>query len=87
MRFVEEVGEEAGIELQMAVRRSGGTNAGQIHRTGLGVPTVVIGVPARYIHSHVSLLQLADYTAALRLVVELAARLDQARVDSFTRFG
>jgi len=87
VRFVEEVAGEAGIELQMAVRRSGGTDAGQIHRTRDGVPTVVIGVPARYIHSHVSLLHLEDYRAALELVLELVVRLDRSRVEGFTSFG
>jgi putative aminopeptidase FrvX len=48
---------------------------------------VVIGVPARYIHSHVSLLQMADYRAALDLVVELIVRLDASHVQEFTNFG
>lgn len=87
VRFVEQVADEIGVEVQMAVRRTGGTDAGQIHRVHDGVPTVVIAVPARYIHSHVSLLQLADYRAALELVVELVTRLDAERVQEFTDFG
>jgi len=87
VRFVEQVAGEIGVEVQMAVRRTGGTDAGQIHRVHHGVPTVVIAVPARYIHSHVSLLQLADYRAALKLVVELVTRLDAERVQEFTNFG
>jgi endoglucanase len=87
VRFVEQVAAEAGIEVQMAVRRTGGTDAGQIHRAHNGVPTVVIAVPARYIHSHVSLMQLADYGSALELVVELVTRLDKGRVQEFTNFG
>lgn len=87
VRFVEQVAGEVGIDVQMAVRRTGGTDAGQIHRSHEGVPTVVIAVPARYIHSHVSLLQMADYRAALDLVVELVTRLDAGRVQDFTNFG
>ena len=60
VRFVEQVARDAGIGVQMAVRRTGGTNAGQIHRSHEGVPTVVIAVPARYIHSHVSLLRMEE---------------------------
>jgi endoglucanase len=86
VRFVEETAAERGIEIQMAVRRSGGTDAKTIHTSGAGVPTVVIGVPARYIHSHVSLLHLQDYDAAARLVVELVGRLDRRRVDELTSF-
>lgn len=86
VRLVEEVARDRGTPVQMAVRRTGGTDAQRIHVHGAGVPTVVIGVPARSIHSHVSLLQVADYRAALELVVELVVRLDAARVAELVRF-
>ena len=71
----------------MAVRRSGGTDAKSIHLHRGGVPTVVIGVPARYIHSHVSLIHWQDYLNTARLVCELVARLDSAAVENLTDFG
>jgi putative aminopeptidase FrvX len=86
VRFVEEVADECGLPIQPAVRRAGGTDAGAIHKSGQGVPTVVVAVPARYIHSHISLLQWADYRTAAKLVLELVLRLDADRVASFTRF-
>ena len=87
LRCVEKVAEECGVAVQMAVRRTGGTDAGSIHRHGAGVPTVVIGVPARYIHSHVALMQWKDYEAARKLVVELLTRLDREKVAGLTRYG
>ena len=47
--------------LQKATERllaawSAAHDAGVIHRWGEGVPTAVLGVPARYIHSHASLM-------------------------------
>jgi endoglucanase len=86
VRLVAEVASEVAVDVQMAVRRSGGTDAGQIHRSHAGVPTVVIGVPARYIHSHVSLLHWQDYLAARQLTVELVARLDAERVGALIRY-
>jgi len=86
VRLTEEIANRAKVPIQLAVRRSGGTDAGRIQLSGTGVPTVVIGVPARYIHSHVSLLHWDDYVAARRLVIELATSLDAARVDALTRF-
>jgi len=86
VRFVEAVARELTLPLQLAVRTSGGTDALAIHRFREGVPTVVVGVPARYIHSHVALLQMADYRAAANLVVELVVRLDADRVATFTQF-
>jgi endoglucanase len=87
VRFVKKTAEDAGIAVQFAVRRSGGTDAKSVHVHRSGVPTVVIGVPARYIHSHVSLIHWRDYLAARDLVLELVARLDAAAVRSFTDFG
>ena len=85
--FVAGIAAEAGIEIQIAVRRSGGTDAKSIHMHRGGVPTVVIGVPARYIHSHVSLIHWQDYLNTSRLVCELVARLDSATVESLTDFS
>lgn len=84
--FVESVAADCGVVIQRAVRRSGGTNAGAIHRSGCGVPTVVVAVPGRYIHSHVSLIHWDDYVGARKLTLELVRRLDAARFHEFTRF-
>jgi endoglucanase len=86
VRLVEQVAAHSGVAIQLAVRRTGGTDASEIHRDRAGVPTVVIGVPARYIHSHVGLLQWSDYVAARRLVLELVLTLDAERVAALTRF-
>jgi len=86
VRFVESVAAECKIDVQLAVRRTGGTNAGAISRCRAGVPTVVIGVPARYIHSHVSLFDWRDYLAARSLVLETVVRMDADCVAGFTRF-
>lgn len=75
---------EHNITHQVTVRSSGGTNAGAIHQTGRGVPSVVLGVPARYIHSHVSIMHLDDYRAALELLLRLIPRLDRSTVDSLS---
>lgn len=80
------VAEEKGIPHQMAVRRGGGTDAKSFHTAGLGVPSVVIGVPARYIHSHHGLLHLGDFDSTVALVTELVHRLDAEAVAELTRF-
>lgn len=83
--FVLAVAEEEGIPHQLAVRTSGGTNASRIHLHRQGVPSIVLGVPVRYIHSHVSVLHMDDYLAALELVLALVRRLDRRRVESLAR--
>jgi endoglucanase len=85
-RFVIRVAEEKGIPHQIAVRSSGGTDAKPIHLYGEGVPTVVLGVPARYIHTHNSIIHLDDYLGTLELTLELLRRMDEATVRGFTAF-
>ena len=47
---------------------SGGTNAGRIHLTRSGIPSSVVSVPCRYIHSPLSLLSLDDLRNSVLLV-------------------
>ncbi len=86
VRLVEETAAAEEIPIQLAVRRSGGTDAKSIHTHDRGVPTVVVAVPARYIHTSVSVIHWDDYTAAHRLVLALIDRLDAAAVAELTRF-
>ena len=82
--FVIKVAKEAEIPLQLSQVSGGGTDAGRIHVSRAGCPSVVISVPTRHIHSHVGLLSLEDVDNAVRLVVELLKRLDAATVEGFT---
>ncbi len=75
---------EMGIPLQMDVLPRGGTDGGAIHVNACGVPTVVLGVPARYIHSHHGIISRDDYDAAARLTAELVKRLDGKTVADLT---
>ena len=86
VRWIETLADEQDIPLQKAVRRGGGTDAGTLHRYGVGVPTAVIGVPGRYIHSHVSMMQWSDFDAAIQLVDLIVHRLDADVASSFTTF-
>ena len=79
--FVLDVARSHGIPHQVAVWAAGGTDAGVIHQSGPGVPSIVLGVPVRYIHSHVSVLHLDDYEAARSLVFHLVAALDRTAVE------
>ncbi len=82
--FVIEVAKQSQIPLQLSQMSGGGTDAGRIHISRTGCPTVVLTVPTRHIHSHVGLLSLKDTENAIRLVIELIKRLDKETVESFT---
>jgi endoglucanase len=78
--------EKANIPHQVTVRRSGGTDAGSFHVANQGIPCVVLGTPARYIHSHNAIIDIEDYLAMVNLTIALAQKLDEGTVDSLTRF-
>ncbi|HBM78127.1 MAG TPA: glutamyl aminopeptidase [Verrucomicrobiales bacterium] len=78
--------QEEEIPFQLAVRRGGGTDAGEMHLSGEGVPCVVLGVPARYIHSHNSIIDISDYKAMVNLSVALIRRLGSEQVSNLVKY-
>ncbi len=75
---------EQGIPLQFSNMPGGATDGAAIHMNNVGVPTVVIGVPSRHIHSHGSIIHRDDYDNAVKLVTALVAKLDAATVAELT---
>ena len=73
------------IPHQLSQIARGGTDAGQIHLTRAGCPSIVLGVPTRHIHSHVGILDLGDVEHCVQLVLELVKILDQETVEGFTK--
>jgi len=82
--FVIQAAEEQKIPYQLSQVARGGTDAGRIHISRAGCPSIVIGVATRHIHSSVGLLSLEDVDNAVKLCVELVKRLDQKTVEGFT---
>lgn len=65
----------------------GGTDAGRVHQTNEGVPSAVIGICSRYIHTHASIVHVDDYAAAKELLVKLVKACDQTTVDTIKANG
>jgi endoglucanase len=69
------------LPLQFESVERGGTDAGKFHVTGQGVPSLSLGVPARYIHSHVSIIDRRDFDQTVKLLVGVVRRLDRKTVE------
>jgi putative aminopeptidase FrvX len=63
--------------------RNTGTDADAVHISRGGIPTGLVSIPIRYMHSPVELVQLEDVHAAARLIAAAALRL--TRETSFAR--
>ncbi len=83
-RLVMDTARENGIPLQLSSMEGGGTDGGAIHMHAAGVPSVVLGVPTRHIHSHVGIMRRDDYDATLRLLKLIIKRLDADTVSALT---
>ncbi len=55
--------------------RNTGTDADAIHLSRTGIPTGLVSIPLRYMHSPVELVQLDDVDACARLIAAFALRL------------
>ena len=85
-RLAIETARAEGIPHQVTVRRSGGTDAGAFHVANDGIPCVVLGVPARYIHSHNAIIDVNDYLHMVTLAVALVRKLDGDTVAGLTTY-
>jgi putative aminopeptidase FrvX len=82
--LVVDTARQKNIPLQFSAIPGGGTDGGSIHRHKAGVPTVVIGVAARHIHSHGAIIHRDDYDNALKLLKAVIGRLDSKTVAGLT---
>ena len=72
-----ETAEAEGIPFTVSTSgRNTGTDADAINLARGGIPTGLVAVPMRYMHSPVELVELADIDATARLLAAFAARLE-----------
>lgn len=77
--FVLDTAETNDIPYQYFISQ-GGTDAGSVHLSNEGVPSAVVGICSRYIHTHASIIHVDDYAAAKALIVKLVKSLDENTV-------
>ena len=82
--FVIDLAEELEIPIQLSTITGGATDGGAIHLHNTGVPTLVMGIPARHIHSDSSIIHRDDYDRGVTLLTEFLVRLDKPTVQEFT---
>jgi endoglucanase len=83
--FVIDTAEEIGIPYQFSTLAFGGTDAGSFHLYGRGVPSLFIGVPTRYIHTHASVFHQDDYENTVKLLLKLVEKLDANTVEQIKK--
>ncbi|MFJ8237158.1 M42 family metallopeptidase [Ureibacillus sp. NPDC094379] len=79
--FILDTAESNKIPYQYFVS-AGGTDAGKVHIANEGIPSAVIGICSRYIHTAASIIHIDDYAAAKELLVKLVKSADRSTVES-----
>ena len=69
--------------VQASVREGGGNNGAIVNTALDGVPTIVIGVPVRYIHTVYGIASIYDFEATVRLAVELVKSMTAEQIKKF----
>lgn len=82
--FVLDTAESNNIPYQYFVSQ-GGTDAGSVHLSNEGVPSAVVGICSRYIHTSASIIHVDDYAAAKELLIKLVKTTDQSMVDQIKK--
>ncbi len=71
---------ELGIPMQFSAYTGAGADGGAVHIHRSGVPTVVLGIPVRHVHSSGGIMHRDDYDRMLQLVIALIGKLDTETV-------
>ena len=82
--FILDTAESNNIPYQYFVSQ-GGTDAGAVHKSNDGIPSAVIGICSRYIHTAASIIHVDDYAAAKELLVKLVKNADRSTIDSIRK--
>ena len=84
--FILDTAETNHIPYQYFVSQ-GGTDAGRVHVANEGIPSGVIGICSRYIHTAASIIHIDDYAAARELIGKLVRACDKTTVDTLKNNG
>lgn len=80
-RLALDLAEKHQIKVQSSVRKGGGTNGSAYHLANQGIPTIVVGIPVRYAHTHYGYVAYEDFESAKALVLTILREIDQAMFD------
>jgi len=82
-RYALALGEKLGIPVQDGVRTGGSTDGAPIHLSNRYVPTIVVGIPVRYIHTHYGIATYYDFENAVKLAAEVIKTLNADVIAGF----
>lgn len=83
LEFAKKIAKENDIPYQVIARTGGSTNGAKYHIANKGIPTLVIGIPTRYIHTPYTYASLKDYENAIKLGKLILENISKDEIDLF----
>jgi putative aminopeptidase FrvX len=80
------IARDAGIPVQFESISGFGEDAAALQKSGQGIPAINIGLPTRYAHSQLGIMDRSDYDNMLKLVVQMIQKLSAAEVRAIREF-
>jgi len=78
--WLTDVAKDKNIPYQLEVSEGGTTDATSIHLSRAGIPTGVVSIPTRYIHSPVEVLSLKDIDNTAELIVQALKEINRVNL-------
>lgn len=85
LAYVEGLCERNGIDYQLGCFTDGGTDAGNIHKSREGIPSITLSIPMRYMHTHQGVVHKNDVEATYKLVHALVHDLTPEKYERILR--
>lgn len=80
VRLLQNTARDESIPSQIKTALGGGTDAGAIHTANGGVPSAVVSVPCRYIHSPAAMLHKDDLDNTVKLMKAVLGRINKENI-------
>jgi|TARA_B100000959_G_scaffold287396_1_gene371733 endoglucanase len=80
--YIETIAADNDINLQYEVLAGYGEDGAMYQKSRQGIPSINLGIPTRYLHSHNSVIDLNDYSNGLNLVNHILNDLTPGKVNS-----
>ncbi len=81
LHHLDALAKELKMDVQYESLLAGGTDSGEIHKSFEGIVNLTLSIPARYIHSHRSMIHRKDYCDTVTLLSEFCRRVDWKLIE------
>jgi putative aminopeptidase FrvX len=82
LAHVAKIAKDLDIEVQFEMLAAGGTDSGEIHKSGKGVIAITMSIPSRYIHSHYALVHHKDVKATIDVLTHFVTHFDDEEYEA-----